>query len=153
MKVLRYILYAIIAIFFLIQFIPSDLPANDEDVSNDLIHVENPPNEVAVILKKACYDCHSNQTRYPWYSYVAPISWLVSSDTKVGRGELNLSDWAELSKRKKIKTLTDISEEVEKRNMPLKVYTVIHRDAILSDEEIKTISDWTKNVSNQILGD
>lgn len=153
MRIFKYVIYSIIALFFLIQFIPSDLPENSDKVSYDLIQTENPPEKVRAILYKACYDCHSNQTRYPWYSYIAPVSWLVSRDIKVGRGELNLSDWAELSKRKKIKILNEISEEVEKKNMPLKIYTVIHRNAILSEDEIRTISNWTKNVSNQILGD
>lgn len=153
MRIFKYAIYAVIALFFLIQFIPSDLPENNDNVRHDIIQTENPPEEVKAILYKACYDCHSYQTRYPWYSYIAPVSWLVSRDIKVGRGELNLSDWAELSKRKKIKILNEISEEVEERNMPLKIYTVIHRNAILSEDEIRTISNWTKHVSNQILGD
>ena len=151
MKFIKYLLYGIIAIFFLIQFIPANLPENNQDLSNDIIENENAPEEVQLILRKACYDCHSNQTHYPWYSYVAPVSWLVARDTQVGRDELNMSDWAELSKRKKIKFLSDIAEEVESRNMPLKVYTVIHRDAILSDEEIGEISSWTKSLADEIL--
>jgi len=152
MKILKYLLYGIIAIFFLIQFVPADLPENSDDVSNDIILTENAPEDVKLILKKACYDCHSNQTMYPWYSYVAPVSWLVEKDTKEGRDELNFSDWAELSKRKKIKILNEMAEEVEEKKMPIEIYTVIHRDAILSDDEISTITNWTKSLSDKILG-
>ena len=151
MKILKYILYGIIAIFFLIQFVPNDLPENNNDLTNDIVLTEKAPEDVKLILSKACYDCHSNQTTYPWYSYVAPASWLVAKDTKEGREELNFSNWADLSKRKKIKILNEMAEEIEKKNMPLEVYTVVHKDAILSEEEIQTISNWTKSVSTEIL--
>jgi len=153
MKILKYFLFGIIAVFFLIQFVPANLPANNTDLTNDLILAENAPDNVKQIFTKACYDCHSNQTIYPWYSYVAPISWLIAKDTRLGREELNLSEWAELSKRKKIKVLNGIAEEIEEKNMPLKIYSIVHKDAILSDSEIKTITEWTKSLSDQILGD
>ena len=86
------------------------------------------------------------------YSNVAPVSWLVAKDTREAREELNFSEWAELSKRKKIKILNELAEEIEERNMPLKIYTVIHRDAILTDEEINTLVSWTKSQSDQIMG-
>lgn len=151
MKYVKYIFYGLIAVFFLIQFTPNDLPENSDDLSNDIALSENAPNDVKLILSKACYDCHSNQTNYPWYSYVAPSSWLVAKDARHGREELNFSNWAELSKRKKIRMLKDIAEEVEKKKMPLEIYTVIHRDAVLTDEEIVILSNWTKLVSNRIL--
>ena len=152
MKILKYIVYGIIAFFFLIQFVPSDLPENKDDISNDITLTERAPDEVKMILSKACYDCHSNQTNYPWYSYVAPVSWLIAKDTRLGREELNFSEWKELSKRKKIKMLNDMAEEIEKRKMPLKIYTIMHQDAVLSEEEIRTITDWTSSVSDKILG-
>jgi len=153
MKIAKYIIYVLLAILIIIQFIPSTLPENSSDVSNDILVTENAPEEVSEILHKACYDCHSSQTTYPWYSHVAPVSWLISSDTRKGREELNFSEWAELSKRSKIKILNEMAEEVEERNMPLKIYTVIHRDAVLSDSEIASISNWTKSVSDKILGE
>jgi hypothetical protein len=152
MKILKYFLYVIVALFFLIQFVPSDLPENNDDISNDIILTEQAPENVKLILSKACYDCHSNQTKYPWYSYVAPVSWLIAKDTRLGREELNFSEWKELSKRKKIKVLNEMEEEIKEKKMPLDIYTVIHKDAILSDEEIETITDWTTSLSNKILG-
>jgi len=152
MKFLKYFLYVIVALFFLIQFFPSDLPENNDDISKDIMLTEQAPEDVKLILSKACYDCHSNQTNYPWYSYVAPVSWLIAKDTRLGREELNFSEWKELSKRKKIKVLNEIAEEIEEKEMPLDIYTVIHKDAILSDEEIEIITNWTTSVSNKILG-
>jgi phosphoribosylformimino-5-aminoimidazole carboxamide ribonucleotide (ProFAR) isomerase len=153
MKVIKFIIYGIIGIFIIIQLIPSNLPENNSDVKNDILVTESVSEEISEILHKACYDCHSNQTTYPWYSHVAPVSWLVASDTRQGREELNFSTWSELSKRRKIKILNEIAEEVEERNMPLKIYTVVHRDAILSDTEINLISNWTKTLSDQMLGE
>ena len=151
MKILKYALYAIIAVFFLLQFVPNELPENNSDMTNDIVLNTGAPEEIKLILQKACYDCHSNQTHYPWYSYVAPVSWLIAEDTRHGREELNLSDWGSLNKRKKIRTLGDIAEEVEERKMPLKIYTLVHRDAILSDQEIDAISSWAKSLSESIL--
>lgn len=153
MKILKYVLYGIIAIFFLIQFVPNELPENNNDLTNDIILIEKASEEVKLILSKACYDCHSNQTNYPWYSYVAPVSWLVAKDIRHGREELNFSDWSELSKRKKIKILSEMAEEIEKKSMPLEVYTFIHKDAILTEEEVNTIISWTETVSSNILGE
>ena len=150
-KVLKYTAAGLLAIFIIIQFVPANLPENSTDLSSDIINTEIIPDDVKLILKKACYDCHSSQTVYPWYSKVAPVSWLVAKDTREGREELNLSQWSEMSKRKKIKTLSDMAEEVEKKNMPLKIYTVIHKDAILSDEEITTFTSWASQLSDKIL--
>lgn len=138
--------------FMLIQIIPKNLPKNSTDHSKDIVQNENLPGDIKIILSKACYDCHSNQTVYPWYSYVAPVSWLVAKDTRDGREELNFSDWTELSKRKKIKILNNIAEEVEEDKMPLKIYTLIHRDAILTKEEISTLIAWTELQSDKLLG-
>ncbi len=153
MKIIKYLIYGIIVVMIIIQFIPVNRPENNVDLSKDIILTENAPEDIKHILGKACYDCHSNQTTYPWYAYVAPVSWLVAKDTREGREELNFSDWATLSKRKKIGLMKDIAEVVEEKEMPLKIYTVVHRDAILSESEIATIIEWTTSISDQILGE
>ena len=150
-KKIKFLLFGLIFVFTLVQFVPSNLPENNNDLSNDFLIEEGAPENIKLIFSKACYDCHSNQTSYPWYAHVAPVSWLVAKDTREGREELNFSDWAELSKRKKIKILNELAEEVEKKNMPLNIYTVVHRDAILTEKEISAIATWTKSVSDKIL--
>lgn len=152
-KVLQYLAIGFLVALTVIQFIPAHLPANNSDLSNDMVQTENTPDDVKLILNKACYDCHSNQTVYPWYSKIAPVSWLVAKDTREGRDELNFSEWAELKKRKKIKYLNEMAEEVEEKKMPMKIYTVIHKDAILTDEEISTLISWTKSQSEKIIGE
>ena len=104
------------------------------------------------MLKTSCYDCHSNQTVYPWYSSVAPVSWLVIRDTKEGRKELNFSNWEKYSKMDKAKLLDDISEEVEESEMPMPIYFIMHSDAKLSkenrDELVKWSQDYAENLFN-----
>lgn len=152
-KILKISAITIFIGFIVIQFIPNELPKNTDDLSKDLIQTERPPDKVELVLRKACYDCHSNQSVFPWYSYVAPVSWLVAKDVRIGREELNFSDWADQNKRRRIKIMNEVAEEIEKRKMPLKVYTITHRDAILSDEEIQALTAWTESVTKEILGD
>lgn len=152
-NLLKISIFIVLAVLIIIQFIGNKLPDNSDDLSKDFALTENAPEEVKLILRKACYDCHSNQTTYPWYSYVAPVSWLIIKDVREGRDELNFSDWSDQSKRRKIKILNEMAEEIEKKKMPLPIYTITHRDAKLSDDEIATITTWTKSVSGRILGD
>jgi hypothetical protein len=109
--------------------------------------------EAGSILKTSCYDCHSNETRYPWYSNIAPAKWLIIRDVSNGREELNFSNWKSLSIKDKIKLLDKIAEEVEDSSMPLPIYTLIHRDATLNEESRKILIDWTEQMMNDLLGE
>jgi hypothetical protein len=135
-----------------IQFIPNNLPEIKSDNPNDLLLTGVVNNEVTVILKTACYDCHSNQTRLPWYSYVAPVSWLIAKDVTTGRKELNFSEWTSYPKRKLIKKLEEIGEEVNEEKMPLPIYTIMHSDAKLTADQRKMLMAWAQQESNRILG-
>jgi hypothetical protein len=137
--------------FIIIQLIPNTLPEVKQDNPNDLLLTGSVSEEVTVILKTSCYDCHSNQTKLPWYSYVAPVSWLVSKDVNEGRKELNFSEWTTYPKRKLIKKLEEMGEEVDEGEMPLKIYTVIHGDAKLSAEQRKLLVEWTQQESKRVL--
>jgi hypothetical protein len=150
-KLAKYLAIGFLLALIVIQFIPVELPENKADQSKDIVEDENASDKIKMLLQKSCYDCHSNQTVYPWYSHVAPVSWLVARDTRMGRDELNLSEWAELSKRKKIKILNEIAEEVEEDKMPLKIYTLVHREAALSEEEKNTLIGWTTERSDLIM--
>ena len=151
MKVFKFTLLGLLAVFIIIQFIPNDLPETSNDLSNDFALTENVNEEVKMSLSVACYDCHSNQTSYPWYSFVAPVSWLVTQDVEKGRGDLNFSDWATLKKRKKIKLLSEVVEEVEDGKMPLKIYTVTHKEAKLSEEDKAALINLMNEISDKIM--
>lgn len=148
---LRYALFAFVAGLVVLQFFAADLPPAEPPPSTDLIASQEVPEAIASILKTSCYDCHSVETRYPWYSHVAPVSWLVAKDVREGRDEMNLSEWTDLAKRKKIKNLENIKDEVLEGHMPMPIYVAIHWDAKLTDEQRKQIADWTDRYQDQIL--
>ena len=100
------------------------------------------PPHVASILDRSCQDCHSNSTRWPWYSNVAPFSWLLVDHVNEGRQHLNLSEWGRLDNRRARNKLEEICDEVKSGAMPMPSYTWIHRTAVLSAEEIKALCDW-----------
>jgi hypothetical protein len=102
------------------------------------------PPAVRSVLRKACFDCHSNETTWPWYSQVAPMSWLVARDVTEGRHELNFSTWGDLPAARKVKKLRKIAEEVEDGDMPMAIYPVLHPDARLSEAERRTIVEWAR---------
>jgi len=105
-------------------------------------HTQMSP-QVAAILDRSCRDCHSYNTRWPWYSNIAPVSWLVIDDVNHGREDLNLSDWGNYDKSEAANKLRDMCREVRAGVMPLKSYIFIHRGAQLSAEDVKVLCDWT----------
>lgn len=138
-KIIITLLSVILFVFILIQFIP--VSQTNPPVEADL----EAPSEVKAILKKACYDCHSHETVWPWYNKIAPVSWLVAKDVNEGRSELNFSLWGKLKAKKQAKMAEEIWEEVEEGEMPLKIYTLLHKEAILSDTEKKTLQQWSNS--------
>jgi len=103
--------------------------------------LELPP-EVAEIVRTSCYDCHSHETRWPWYSYVAPASWLVARDVREAREHLNLSVWNQYDAEERAENFEEMWEEVEDGEMPLWFYTPLHPGAKLTDEERAALRDW-----------
>jgi len=102
------------------------------------------PPAVRFALERACRDCHSDATRYPWYSYIAPVSWLVNRDVKRGRERLNLSKWSEYSVTRRERCLSDIANQLQDGRMPPAIYTLMHRDAKLPKAEIDAVFEWTQ---------
>jgi hypothetical protein len=102
------------------------------------------PPKVLARLDSACRDCHSDATRYPWYSYIAPVSFLVRDDVNKGRERLNLSKWEEYPSVRRQRWLSEIANQVQDGGMPLPFYTWLHRDAILTDADKELIFEWTQ---------
>ena len=102
------------------------------------------PPEVQGLLQRACFDCHSNETRWPWYSYIAPVSFLIAHDVRDGRRELNFSLWNQYNDRRKARKFKEIVEQVEKKKMPQWYYVLVHPEAKLSDAEREIIMNWAK---------
>ncbi len=150
-KKFKLILIIVIALLVIIQFIPKNYPENLPADENDIIAYHNVPDDIGNILKTSCYDCHSNQINYPWYSYVAPVSFLISHDIEEGKDELNFSEWGQYEKKRKLKKLDELTEEVEEGEMPLPIYLVIHGDAKLSEEQKEKLDDWAQGLMEEIL--
>ena len=102
------------------------------------------PDDVRMVLENSCYDCHSNLTEWPWYSRVAPASWLVYKDVKRGRDEMNFSEWGEYSDRRRNHKLEEIEELVTDKKMPLKIYLRMHPEAGLSVTDAETLIEWSR---------
>ena len=124
--------------FVLIQFIP----VNRTNPSSDSGFELEASARVMTILKSSCFDCHSNKTTWPIYSYVAPISWLITKDVEEGRNELNFSEWGTYSSEKQLKKRAEIWEEVLEEKMPLKIYLILHKDAKLNADQMKLLREW-----------
>lgn len=101
------------------------------------------PSGVESVLRASCYDCHSHETRWPWYSRVAPASWLVAHDIEEARDHLNFSQWASYEPKRQAKLAEEIWEEVEEGEMPLKMYLLAHSDARLSEAGKAILRDWS----------
>ncbi|MGB2959872.1 MAG: heme-binding domain-containing protein [Bacteroidota bacterium] len=130
------------AIFVVMQFFQPDRSNPPVDLAQRIEqHVTASP-AVAHLLRNACFDCHSNETRWPWYSHVSPVSWLVSRDVSVGREHLNFSEWGSYKTRSQIGRLGAIAEEVEAGTMPLPIYISMHDEADLSAEERDSLAAW-----------
>jgi hypothetical protein len=107
--------------------------------------------QVLSTLRRSCADCHSQATHYPWYSYVAPVSWLIRSDVVNGRGHMDFSHWNEYPKVRRERLLSEIANQVRDRDMPLRQYVLLHRDARLSDREVQAIFDWTQKERMRLI--
>jgi hypothetical protein len=102
------------------------------------------PAEITTIFKRSCMDCHSSQTTWPWYSYVAPVSWLVERDVRRGRDYMNLSEWQQYTLQQRQKLLADVASTVKNGEMPLPQYTLIHRQARLSEVDRDLVYQWAR---------
>jgi len=122
---------------------PFGTPKQFDGHKSSIGNLQAPP-EVAAVLRRSCMDCHSNQTVWPWYSYVAPVSWLVERDVRGGRDQLNLSNWDQYSFQRREKLLADIATAVKNREMPLPQYLAVHRHARLSDTETDIVYGWAR---------
>jgi hypothetical protein len=150
-KFLKILIVVLVVAFIILQFVPNKMPPTAAAGKDDLINSGVLPPNVSSVLKTSCYDCHSNQTSYPWYSKVAPASWLLAKDVRDGRDDLNFSEWGSYTKRHQIKNLVKIREEVTSGGMPLRNYLIIHRHAKLSPQQKSALVAWTEEETKKIL--
>lgn len=151
MKKAWIILGSVFFIFIVIQFFQPEKNDKVPNPQNDIVFAVDIPAPVKKKIVDACYDCHSNRTKYPFYNRVAPVSWLLANHIKEGKEHLNFSEWASYEKKKQIKLLSEICDEISSGEMPLKGYVFMHSRAVINEKEIEEICRWTETASEQIM--
>jgi hypothetical protein len=156
-KILKWSIIAAAIIFAGAQFVrPAKTNPPVDEARTAQAHLKM-TSEVEAIFRRACYDCHSNETRWPWYSNIAPASWFLSDHVDHGRKHLNFSDWAQPDRHTANKNaaaqLDEICKEVKVRAMPLGTYLILHPDARLADQDIEVICGWAESERQRGAGD
>ncbi|WP_418509437.1 heme-binding domain-containing protein [Corallibacter sp.] len=150
MKTVKIILLILLVAFVGIQFIPTERNQTDIVPATDFLLVNNVPNNIKNKLQVSCYDCHSNNTKYPWYNKIQPVAWFLEEHVKNGKAELNFSEWGSLSSRRKASKLRSIIKQIESKEMPLDSYTLIHKDAKFSNEETNEIINFITQLKDSL---
>jgi hypothetical protein len=140
-RVLRWVLWISLAAFLLLQL--KQVEHTNPPVRSEV----EAPAEIKAILRRSCYDCHSHETRWPWYSWVAPASWFIAEDVEEGRDEMNFSDWPRLDPEEQEEIREEIREQVVDGEMPLPKYLLLHPRARLSGADQEALLRWTKRAA------
>lgn len=140
-RAMKWLAGGFVVVFAAIQLVPGER-------TNPPVETEVPASEeVRLVLRRACYDCHSNETVWPWYSRIAPISWLLARDVAEGREALNFSTWNRLSHEKRVEAMHESWEEIEEGEMPPWFYLPPHPEARLSEEDRQLLRAWSGSTS------
>ena len=150
MKIVKIIVLVLLVALVGIQFFSTSRNQIDTIPRTDFMLVNDVPETIQKKLQVSCYDCHSNNTQYPWYNKVQPVAWLLEDHVKEGKAELNFNEWDSLSRRRKASKLKSIISQIENDEMPLASYTLIHRDAVFSEIEKQDIINFLKELKNNL---
>ncbi|HVZ57462.1 MAG TPA: heme-binding domain-containing protein [Chitinophagaceae bacterium] len=149
---IKKILLILLVILVVIQFFhPAKNQASGEQ-PNSIARVYTVSPEVKTILDKACMDCHSNNTIYPWYSKIQPVDWWMDNHIREGKHDLNFDEFASYSPRRQYRKLEQVMKQVKEGEMPLNSYTWIHKNAILTDAEKATLTQWAQGIRTNLEG-
>lgn len=139
---IKKLLLLVLGVFLVLQFIPVDRSNPESNQAEDFLVATKAPEQISSLMKSACYDCHSNTTVWPWYSYMAPASWVVSSHVEEGREELNFSIWETFDLKRKDHKLEECVEAITEGWMPERGYVKMHEEAVLTDEQRKVLAQF-----------
>jgi len=147
---IKKITLVLLIILIIFQFFRIDKTIKPVDETIDFISLTKPNTEIASILKVSCYDCHSNQNIYPWYTNIAPVSWWIKHHINEASHHLNFSEWGTFSVKRKDHKLEECYEMIEENEMPMSSYTLIHGDAKLSDSQKTLLITWFKSLKDSL---
>jgi Haem-binding domain len=145
-KIFKYIFVVLIIALIGIQFYPSKKNSSNEILASDFRNIYDVPEKIDAYFEISCYNCHSNNSTYPWYVNIQPVALFMANHINEGKEELNFSDFGSYSKRRKKNKLKSVINQIRKNQMPIESYTLIHRDAKLSESEKKEIIDWVNSL-------
>lgn len=143
-------LFIILIAFIVIQFIRPARNESGQVLETDILKTFNVPGNVSTLLKNACFDCHSNNTNYPWYSNIQPVEWLLAEDIKDAKAELNFSEFGSLSSRRQISKLKNVARRIKDGTMPLPMYQFMHSEARLTEDERQLLVEWVESTRDSI---
>jgi len=144
-KYLKWSAFALMMLLLVLQFFQINKTNPEIKPGEDFLVINKTEASTAKLLKDACYDCHSHETKYPWYTNVVPLSWWIKKHIVKGREELNFSTWATYTAKKADHKLEESIEMLEEKKMPLKSYVIAHSEAKLSADQIKQLSDYFRS--------
>ena len=149
---LKKTIYILLIILVVIQFIhpKKNIDTAAAVLNSDISKVFPVPDNVQTILKTSCYDCHSNNTEYPWYSKIQPVAWWLNNHIEEGKGEVNFNEFASYSLRKQYKKFDEIIKQVKEDEMPLSTYTLIHKNAVLDNNQKLALSGWARSAMDSM---
>ena len=151
-KILKWVAIVLVVTLIGIQFVRPALTNPPVDESQTINAQLQTTSEVASILDRSCRDCHSNKTVWPWYTKLAPVSWWLADHVNEGRHDMNLSEWGKLPKDRQERKLRQICDEIQDGMMPLSSYLPMHPAAKLSEQDKKTLCDWTDKERERLTG-
>lgn len=143
-KITKRIFIALLVALVAIQFIPAQTNTGEATGVNDITSVVPVPADVQQVLNTSCYDCHSNKTVYPWYSRVQPLGLWLNHHVDEGRHELNFTEFATYKIKRQLHKLDEVVETIEEQEMPLSSYTIIHKNAVLSEQQKQLLVSWAR---------
>jgi hypothetical protein len=144
-------LFAVLIGFIVIQFIQPAPNQSGQVLQTDLSKTYSIPNNVHTLFKNACFDCHSNNTSYPWYSNIQPIGWILAKDIENGKAKVNFSEFGSLSSRRQISKLQGVENRIKDGTMPLPEYQFMHPSARLTEEERRLLIDWIQKTKDTLV--
>lgn len=147
---MKKILFILLSIFIIIQFFPIDKTNPATNPGMDFLNIKKTPTPLAHQIRTSCYDCHSNETKYPWYSNIQPVGWFLKNHIDEGRKELNFSTFSLYSPKKQAHKMDEAAEHVEKLKMPLDSYVVGHSMAALNENQRKELVAYFKKIEDDI---
>lgn len=150
MKIVKNILLALLLALLVIQFFHPKKNISKVTSTNHISSIYTLPSDVGGILSKACYDCHSNNTRYPWYNNIQPLAWWLDDHVNEGKNELNFDEFATYRIAKQYHKIEEVIEQVKEGEMPLSSYTFIHSAADLNGQQRSLLVNWAESVKNKM---